>query len=130
MRSITALVAFLLLVALAHGQKVAISDLSAPDKIDQIAKSPLFSDPHTTSVLLWINGEVKLHKHATHSEHVVVLSGKAEMRLGEETFTVRKGDVIFIPEGTPHAVKVRKGVLKVISIQSPQFDGTDRVPLE
>ncbi len=111
-------------------QQVPLGDLDQPEKIENLAKHPLFSDPHTTSVLLWINGEIKLHKHEAHSEHVLVLAGKGLMRLGEETFTVRKGDLIFIPEGTPHAVTVKKGVLKVISIQSPQFDGTDRVPLE
>ena len=113
-----------------QAQRTHLPDLAAPDGQDPIAKKPLHSDAHVTSVVLWISGEIRLHRHDAHSEHVVVLGGRGIMRLGEETFTVRKGDIIFIPQGTPHAVRVDKGVLKVVSIQAPEFDGSDRVPLE
>lgn len=119
----------LLFCGMLHAQSIHPSGLTPPEA-QGIRKQALFSDERVSSTLLWISDEVKLHKHASHSEHVVVLSGKGEMRLGEETFTVRKGDVIFIPQGTPHSVKVSKGVLKVISVQAPQFDGTDRILLE
>jgi len=50
------------------------------------------------------------------------------MVLGTDTFKIASGDLIFIPKNTVHAVKsIGASVLKVISIQSPRFDGTDRI---
>jgi mannose-6-phosphate isomerase-like protein (cupin superfamily) len=52
------------------------------------------------------------------------------MRLDSSNFTIQKGDVIFIPQKSIHAVKtLSKKPLKVISIQTPLFDG-DRVWVE
>lgn len=74
---------------------------------------------------------VKLHKHLYHSETVTIIEGEGTMRLGEKSFKIKQGDVIFIPRNTPHAATSTGNIpLKVISVQSPQFDGTDRVFLE
>jgi mannose-6-phosphate isomerase-like protein (cupin superfamily) len=59
---------------------------------------------------------------------VYVIDGEAEMRLGDKTVKIKNGDIIFIPKGTVHAVKVTsKRPLKVLSVQAPHSDGTDRV---
>jgi mannose-6-phosphate isomerase-like protein (cupin superfamily) len=51
------------------------------------------------------------------------------MKLGNATFKISEGDVIFIPLNTFHSVKsTGKVPLKVLSIQSPEFDGSDRIP--
>ncbi|MCB9235339.1 MAG: cupin domain-containing protein [Bacteroidia bacterium] len=91
---------------------------------------PLESDPHASSFLIWIRKSVKLHKHDSHSEHVLILRGKGLMRLGDREFMVRKGDLIFIPQGTPHSVKVKGRTMAVLSIQAPQFFGKDRIMIE
>jgi mannose-6-phosphate isomerase-like protein (cupin superfamily) len=50
------------------------------------------------------------------------------MRLGDKTVKIKNGDIIFVPKGTVHAVKVTsKRPLKVLSVQAPHSDGTDRV---
>jgi mannose-6-phosphate isomerase-like protein (cupin superfamily) len=91
----------------------------------------LFADSLVSSSCIIIKNEVKAHKHMKHSEHVIVQSGEAVMRLGEKEFTIKEGDVIFIPKGTVHSVIVKgKKPLKVISIQAPYFDGSDRVMME
>jgi mannose-6-phosphate isomerase-like protein (cupin superfamily) len=91
----------------------------------------LFSDSLAGSFCIIIKNEVKAHKHMKHSEHVIVQSGEAVMRLGEKEFTIKEGDVIFIPKGTVHSVIVKgKKPLKVLSIQAPYFDGNDRVMME
>jgi mannose-6-phosphate isomerase-like protein (cupin superfamily) len=91
----------------------------------------LFNDTLVSSTLIYISKEVKLHKHLEHAEHVLVLEGEGEMRLGTEVFTIKKDDLIFIPKNTPHAVKTISAIpLKVLSIQAPLFDGKDRVVLE
>ncbi|GIV26358.1 MAG: hypothetical protein KatS3mg027_0172 [Bacteroidia bacterium] len=92
---------------------------------------PISFDSLASGFVIIIKKEVKLHKHLYHSEHVVVLEGEGKMWLGEKEFTIKKNDVIFIPKNTPHKViTTSKKPLKVISIQSPYFDGKDRVMLE
>jgi mannose-6-phosphate isomerase-like protein (cupin superfamily) len=49
------------------------------------------------------------------------------MTLGKEVLIISPGDYVFIPRNTYHSVLVKQGVLKVLSIQSPHFDGADRV---
>lgn len=95
---------------------------------DNIYNSPAFGDSLASSFVIVIKKEVKLHKHLKHSEHVVVLDGEGIMKLDQKEIVIKKGDLVFIPKNTPHAVKTTsKQPLKVISIQAPNFDGKDRV---
>lgn len=72
-----------------------------------------------------------MHYHATHTEQVIVLSGEADMMLGDQKIHIKTGDVIFIPKGTKHSVNVTSAEpLKIISVQAPLFDGTDRVMVD
>lgn len=105
--------------------------VACPKEVENIYVRPLYSDSLSSSYVIFIKKEVKLHKHISHSEHVVVLNGTGDMVLGDKIFPIKKGDVIFIPKNTPHSVvTTSKKPLKVISIQSPQFYGEDRVMLE
>lgn len=89
---------------------------------------PIGCDSLSSSFCIVIRDQVKLHKHEFHSEQITVLEGEGEMKLGTNTYTIKKGDVIFVPKGTGHSV-VKKGkkALKVISVQAPFFDGKDRI---
>lgn len=108
-----------------------LDTINCPDSVSNVHVVPLYSDSLSSSFLIFIKKEVKLHKHAEHTEHVFVLDGEATMLLGDSTFTVKKGDIIFIPKGTPHRVTTTsKKPLKVVSLQSPHFDGKDRILLE
>lgn len=108
--------------------KKELKKIKPSEEFDNIHVQKLYGDEEVTSFLIWIKSSVTPHIHVEHSEHVYVLKGKAIMTLGESEFEVRKGDWIFIPKGTAHSVKsVSKGPLKVISIQAPEFDGSDRV---
>jgi mannose-6-phosphate isomerase-like protein (cupin superfamily) len=90
---------------------------------------PLASDSLVSSFLIYVNDSVPTHYHAAHSEHVYVLEGAGQMRLGDSLFTVEAGACIFIPKQTAHRVKRTSAQpLKVISIQAPRFDGKDRIP--
>lgn len=91
----------------------------------------LYSDSLSSSFLIIIPKEVKMHYHATHTEQVVVLSGEADMMLGDQKIHIMAGDVVFIPKGTKHSVNVTSSEpLKIISVQAPLFDGTDRVMVD
>jgi mannose-6-phosphate isomerase-like protein (cupin superfamily) len=105
--------------------------VSCPDDVENIYVRPLYSDSLSSSYVIFIKKQVKLHKHINHTEHVMVLAGSGDMVLGDKVFPIKKGDVVFIPKNTPHSVvTTSKKPLKVVSIQSPQFLGKDRVFLE
>lgn len=100
-------------------------------KTENIYNKPLFSDSLCSSFCIVIKKEVKAHKHIYHSEQVQVLEGEGLMRLGDKTFNIKKNDVVFIPKNTVHSVKsTGKIPLKVISLQAPFFNGSDRVFVE
>ncbi|MEM7037336.1 MAG: cupin domain-containing protein, partial [Bacteroidota bacterium] len=106
----------MLFASAAFGQNTVVKSakkLKPTEEFDNIHVQKLFSDAKASCFVIWVKQKVRLHKHAAHSETVYVLGGKGEMTLGKETFQVRKGDVVFIPEGTPHAVTTTGGVLKV-----------------
>lgn len=122
--------AFLLISHLSFAQGVTPTDtIQAPSGDKNFVKS-LYSDSLSSSFVIVIPKEVKLHYHANHTEQVVVVSGEANMMLGDQKMHIKQGDVVFIPKGTPHSVEVTSSVpLKVISIQAPYFDGSDRILL-
>lgn len=100
-----------------------------PDKpYDNIWLYNISNDSLTSSFVIYVKDSVMAHKHAFHSEQIYVLQGKAKMYLNDEVKMIKKGDVILVPKNTWHAVKVQsKKPLKVLSIQSPYFDGKDRI---
>lgn len=105
--------------------------INEPSGKENIKVKTLFSDEQVSTFMIWIKNDVPLHYHASHSEQVYILKGKGTMQLGEESIAVKKGDWIFIPKGTHHGVEVTSNrSLKVISIQAPHFDGTDRHPVK
>lgn len=95
---------------------------------ENIYNKQLFGDSLSTSFCIVIKKEVKAHKHHYHSEHVVVVEGEGLMKLNGKSFSIKKGDLVFIPKNAVHSVKrVSKEPLKVLSIQSPRFNGSDRI---
>ena len=87
----------------------------------------LYSDSNSSSFEITIEDSVRLHYHSEHTENIFVIEGEAKMQLNEEFIQIKKGDHLVIPQGSKHAVWVEsKNPLKVISVQSPEFDGKDR----
>ncbi len=112
-------------------QRIPLYALEVPEDFENVYVQLLAQDSLSSSFLIVVKKEVKLHKHLYHSEHVYVLEGAGEMQLGEKWFSVHAGDVIFIPKNTLHKVLTTSKIpLKVLSIQSPYFDGSDRILLE
>ena len=113
---------------LATGQNQSLDTINAPSNYDNIYSRTIASDSLSSSFVIFIKKEVKKHKHAKHTENVYVLEGEGEMLLGDKTFKVKKGDIIFIPMNTVHSLKVTSFIpVKVLSVQSPRFDGKDRI---
>jgi mannose-6-phosphate isomerase-like protein (cupin superfamily) len=107
----------------------SLDTIKPPSSFDNIYNRSLYKDSaEVSSFVIFVKKEVKMHKHNEHAEHVFVLAGTADMTLGEKTFPIKKGDVIFIPKGVFHSVKTTSKIpLKVVSVQAPFFDGKDRI---
>ncbi|WP_299454788.1 cupin domain-containing protein [uncultured Microscilla sp.] len=107
---------------------VQLAKLKPTGAYENVKVQKIYSNKHTSSFVIWIKKGVKAHKHLKHTEQVYILAGKATMQLNNKTFEVKKGDWIAIPEGSVHAVTVTsRKPLQVLSIQSPEFLGKDRV---
>ncbi|HNQ11740.1 MAG TPA: cupin domain-containing protein [Bacteroidia bacterium] len=130
-RLILAILVFLLSVSTAYGQTEFIhhhKNLVKLKSDKDLDIRVLYSDSLQSTFYISIKKEVAAHFHASHCETVYVLSGKGMMMLNDSVFKINKGSLIFIPQNTPHSVRVLgKKPLKVMSIQSPHFDGTDRI---
>lgn len=134
MKHLFLLSSFVLLPALslkAQGNHSSLDTIKAPASYENIYSRPIGSDSLASSFVIFIKKEVKAHKHVTHTEHVYILEGEGEMILGDKKIKVKKGDIVFIPKGTVHSLKVTSSKpCKVLSVQSPMFDGKDRVFIE
>lgn len=122
----------ILLAALAIGQDIVkLKDLKPDKEFDNIYIKKVSDDDHQSTFVIWVKEKVRLHKHEHHSENIYVLEGKGEMIIGDEKIVIKKGDYFNIPKNTPHGLNVlSSGPVKVLSIQSPQFLGNDRIFLE
>ena len=98
------------------------------EEYDNISITKLSTNTDATTFAIWIKKKVKIHKHINHTEHVYIKQGKGKFQLADSLYNVKTGDLIIIPKNTWHGVVVEsKNPMKVISIQSPEFFGKDRV---
>jgi quercetin dioxygenase-like cupin family protein len=72
---------------------------------------------------------IPLHIHKDHDEIIQLLEGEGEVVIGDQKRILKRGDVFFVPKGTPHAL--RFGCI-ILSIYAPAFDtnNPDRIFLE
>jgi mannose-6-phosphate isomerase-like protein (cupin superfamily) len=66
------------------------------------------------------DGNTPKHLHANTNEIQYILEGTGTIWLGDKEVTVKPGDLIIIPKGTPHGgSKVTGRTLKAIAIKTP-----------
>jgi mannose-6-phosphate isomerase-like protein (cupin superfamily) len=53
--------------------------------------------------------EVSVPEHTHGDQWGVVVSGRIELTIGEQTLTLARGDTYFIPKGTPHRARIFPG---------------------
>jgi mannose-6-phosphate isomerase-like protein (cupin superfamily) len=109
-------------------QVTDVNTLMPPDGLQNVHYQQIGSTPDATVFLVWVKQQVQAHYHADHTETVIVLEGEGVMTLGEEMQMLKPGVVVVIPSGTIHEVQVTsKEPMKVLSVQAPEFDGSDRI---
>ena len=105
-----------------------INNRKPSNEYDNIYIQKLSSDSLASTFVIWIKKKVKLHKHINHTENEIIQQGSGKFQLNDSIYMVSSGDMITIPKNTWHGVVTTSIVpMKVISIQSPEFLGKDRV---
>lgn len=70
--------------------------------------------------------ETRLHIHMLTEELYHITEGRGEMTLGDNEFTVTRGDTIYIKPGTPHRIRnIDKVDLKLLCCCSPRYSHAD-----
>ncbi|PWL33085.1 MAG: cupin domain-containing protein [Fluviicola sp. XM-24bin1] len=121
---------FVLFIFLSHSQEHKnLNDYQPTEEYENVHVLKIAEDDLQSTYIIWVKDSVPEHYHASHTENIVVIQGKARMTLNGEEIIVKKGDFINIPEGTKHAVLevLSHKPLKVLSTQTPMFDGKDRI---
>ena len=79
-----------------------------------------FHSPQMTTgeVSLDAGVTVPVHSHP-HDQMTLVLSGRLEFTLGEETHEIGPGDTVVIPGGVPHGVRTTLAECKLIDVFAP-----------
>ena len=126
----TTILGLLLIPFLFKSQDIVSSiDQILPDReFENIYVKKISSDSSSSTFAIWIKQKVKLHKHVYHTENVFIDKGFGEFQLNDSIYKVAEGDWIVIPKNTWHGVIVNsKSTMKVISVQSPEYFGKDRI---
>lgn len=120
---------FILISGVVSAQNVTnINNIKLEVDIENTFAKTLDTDSNSTSLIIWVKKSVNSHKHIEHSELIYVIEGEGTMTVDESEFILSPGDYFRIPENTFHSLKVTsKKPMKVLSIQSPEFFGKDRV---
>ena len=104
------------------------NSIKADIDFNNIHVKKLSSNVNATTFAIWVKKSVKIHKHVNHVENIYVSEGSGSFQLEDSTFNISSGDLIIVPKNTWHGVNVNSNnPLKVLSIQSPEFFGNDRV---
>ena len=91
--------------------------LGAANKVGFRSKMFAVADGATVSIQ---DGDVPKHLHPNANEIQFVLEGTGTIWLGDKEETVKPGDLIIIPHGTPHGgTKPNGRAIKAIVIKTP-----------
>ncbi|MEP9377675.1 cupin domain-containing protein [Aquabacter sp. CN5-332] len=63
------------------------------------------------------------HFHPNEEQFILMLKGKVNFVLGDETKLIGSGDLVHIPRGTEHGLKVVEGPAVFFACKSPVGDG-------
>ena len=106
----------------------SINEIFPEKEFENIHVKKISSDSSSSTFAIWIKQKVKLHKHVFHTENVLIDEGFGEFQINDSIYKVTAGDLIIIPKNTWHGVIVNsKSTMKVISVQSPEYFGKDRI---
>lgn len=74
-----------------------------------------------------ITDSSKPHKHLKIEEVYYVIKGKAKLKIGDEIFSIEKGDIFSIPKNEYHNIQDVEETIEVVVVTNPKFDLNDLV---
>jgi len=95
-------------------------------KSDPIKRTFVFDGEHLTANVGVIGDSGNaLHTQNDHDELLVIIEGNVDFKVGEETKSVKRGDLVFIPKATLHGPMLKEGQsFAALSVFAPHFDRT------
>ena len=100
-----------------HTGEMEGDKLGDANKVGFRSKTFVSADGATVSIQ---DGNVPKHMHPNTNEMQFVLEGTGTVWLGDKEVTVKPGDLIVIPKGTPHGgTKPNGRAIKAIAIKTP-----------
>ncbi len=107
-------------------QIVASLEADESTKSDPIKRMFVFDGEHlTANVGVIADSGNALHTQNDHDELLVIIEGNVDFKVGEETKSVKKGDLVFIPKATLHGPMLKEGQsFAALSVFAPHFDRT------
>ena len=82
-------------------------------------RSKMFASADGATISIQL-GNVPKHMHPNSNEIQYILDGTGTIWLGDKEVTVKPGDLVIIPKGTPHGgTKPISGQVKAIAIKTP-----------
>lgn len=129
MKYLASIIALLIAIGVQAQLHKPLDEFEPTSDYENVHVLKIAEDDHQSTYIIWVKENVAEHYHASHTENIIVLQGKAKMTIDGEEKIVKKGDFINIPEGTKHAVieVYSHKPLKVLSTQTPIFEGKDRI---
>lgn len=104
---------------------------TADEAAEERSVRPLAKSETASYAFVRLGRKEALHRHDLSDATIVVLSGRARVRVGDHVVEMSPGDVVFIPRGTPHSVEnLTPEPLEAFAVFSPQADPKDRIYLE
>ena len=100
-----------------HTGEMEGDKLGDANKVGFRSKTFVSADGATVSIQ---DGNVPKHMHPNTNEMQYILEGTGTIWLGDKEVTVKPGDLIVIPKGTPHGgTKPNGRAIKAIAIKTP-----------
>ncbi len=97
--------------------------------VKEIINPRIYNVKNYSIALAIVKNETKLHYHKTSEEIYLILKGKGIMKLDDETFEIKQGDVILIKPYKKHKV-IAKEELHILCFSHPSYSDEDTVCLE
>jgi mannose-6-phosphate isomerase-like protein (cupin superfamily) len=88
-------------------------------------------DANSSHHIVTLRDREPVHRHDLHDLFVVLLEGSGHMLIGEQERALGGRSVVYVPRGTPHAMRNTSDAPIVgYAVFVPAFDGRDRVLVE
>ena len=101
------------------GEPLEPENLVAYQKNSVVSKQILDKKTGTLTLFAFDKGEGLSEHTAPYDASVLILAGKAEIRIGGKPHTLKKGEILIMPANVPHSLKaVERFKMLLIMIRS------------